>query len=111
MRENGENSSGNILLGLILGLVFGGILGLLLAPDSGEKSREKGAKALKDLTQRVREDLDNPYGVTRTTIDKARYKVQQSVDNLKRQSDAKKHAKAKAREHLDEDLEPTEANV
>ncbi|MFM7469783.1 MAG: YtxH domain-containing protein [Vampirovibrionales bacterium] len=98
MGQRQEHQSG-LVLGLVLGGLLGGLLGLLLAPDSGEKSRKKGMEGIRDLSSKIHEDLDNPYGMTRTVLDKTRFKFQQGLDHLKKQAEARKQALAKNKEY------------
>jgi gas vesicle protein len=102
MGQRQDNQSG-LVLGLVLGGLLGGLLGLLLAPDSGEKSRKKGVEGIRDLSNKIHEDLDNPYGITRTMLDKTRFKFQQGLEHLKKQAEARKQALAKNKEYNMED--------
>lgn len=55
-----SNNTGTILTTLVVGAAAGAIAGILLAPDSGEKTRKKlskQAKKLKKEARRTAEDI------------------------------------------------------
>ena len=51
-------NSDKIFVGLLTGLVTGFVAGVLLAPDKGEKTREKIAQSAKSLSYSVGETLN-----------------------------------------------------
>ena len=66
--------------GLLLGLVAGGIAGLLLAPESGEKTRDK-LKKMADKTT----DPGSEFSGSETTsemIQKTKDAIEQGLDRL-----------------------------
>jgi gas vesicle protein len=49
---------GNILLGVLAGVAVGAAIGVLLAPDKGEKTREKLAKKGEEYFDDLKESMD-----------------------------------------------------
>jgi gas vesicle protein len=80
--------------GFWTGLLLGVIGGLMFAPAEGKAFRaslKKAAKAMKN-------DLDNPYGKTRSLLDKARFRVESHIDDYRHERKARHTARAKSRE-------------
>jgi gas vesicle protein len=96
-----KNGNTNTLLALVVGALAGASIALLLAPQSGEKTRRDirrlGKKAL-DKTQSIREDLSNSIedfadGVwekVQEVLDRGREWTQKSVSDLERALEAGK---------------------
>ena len=63
----------NSLLSLLAGIAVGALAGVLLAPDKGEKTREKIAKKSSDL----KKDLEDQVEVSKNKI----YKFAESIVN------------------------------
>jgi len=53
------NNEGKVLIALAAGLAAGSLLGLLLAPDTGEKSRGKLIKNAKKLNESLKQNIDD----------------------------------------------------
>ncbi|GIW69276.1 MAG: hypothetical protein KatS3mg101_0023 [Patescibacteria group bacterium] len=93
-----HNEIGAFMKGAFWGALVGAVLGILLAPDSGEKTRkkikeksdefaEKGREALEELaekTEKIKEQIE-PYKEEAEELFKtAGEKVREETDNLKR---------------------------
>jgi gas vesicle protein len=54
MSDNGSSGVGSFLGGIALGAVVGVVVGLLLAPQSGEETREMIKNKAGDIVERVK---------------------------------------------------------
>jgi gas vesicle protein len=54
-----SNNSGKIIGALLIGAAVGGILGILFAPDEGSQTLKKITGKSDDLTDSIKEKLDN----------------------------------------------------
>ncbi|MBK8292489.1 MAG: YtxH domain-containing protein [Flammeovirgaceae bacterium] len=53
------NTAGKVMVGVLAGAAVGLLTGILLAPDSGKKTREKLIGKSKDLRNKVTDSLDD----------------------------------------------------
>lgn len=83
------SNDSKLLLGLVIGASVGAIAGLLLAPDSGEKTRKK----IKDASQTFKDDLNNKLHQVSEKLD------DETIDELKHQF---KNISGKAKEKYDD---------
>jgi len=54
-----ENSKMDAVFAFILGLVIGAAAGVLLAPNSGDKTRKKLGRWLEDTAEKAKDSLEN----------------------------------------------------
>jgi gas vesicle protein len=85
-----EENGSSALLGFLLGVAVGGTLALLLAPQSGKKTRELLKKGLDDaedkaveLARQAREKLDHGLEMGREVAGKARQRVENALHHGK----------------------------
>lgn len=78
------------LPGILLGLAAGALVGLLLAPDSGKKTRKKISSEsdsfFKDLQDQLQTGLDNIKRQYNDYVDTATTKVQDAASEAKRRT-------------------------
>ncbi len=65
--DNQRGSSTALALGILVGGVVGGSLALLLAPDSGRRTRER----LRDLVAEARDRVEGPLGEAKAALSSA----------------------------------------
>jgi gas vesicle protein len=53
------NTAGKVMVGVLAGATVGLLTGILIAPDSGKKTREKLLGKSKDLKNKVTESFDD----------------------------------------------------
>lgn len=70
------------VVGFLSGIIIGGAAALLLAPESGEKTREE----LKKRGQKLREDLEEQAKQGKEKLDDIRQKSTEKLDELKETS-------------------------
>jgi hypothetical protein len=80
--------------GFWTGLLLGVIGGLMFAPADGRTFRA----SLKKAAKAMQSDLDNPYGKTRGLWDRARFRVENRLDDYRDARRARRVARAKSRE-------------
>jgi gas vesicle protein len=85
---------GQFLLGVVVGFLSGSLIGVLLAPRSGQQSIELASR----LPQKLRSDWDNPYGKTRSLVDKGKAQLEDQWQAKQSRLRAKRLAKAKKKE-------------
>ncbi|MDQ3109133.1 MAG: YtxH domain-containing protein [Bacteroidota bacterium] len=68
-------NSGKMIGALLLGAAIGGALGILFAPDKGSETRKKIAGKTSDLTDSVKEKLDE-------VIEEAKSKFEAAKENF-----------------------------
>lgn len=86
------------LTGFLLGTLGGAVVGLLWAPKSGAELRDDVWDLASTATDKMREDIHNPYGKTRGFIDKTRYRIEDGLDRVSQSRNAQRLAEAKRRE-------------
>lgn len=85
-----ERSGGGSLGGFLLGLLLGGGLALLLAPRTGEETRQilrERGRRLKDAAEATADDLQ---GRVEEGYEKARTRVEEGIETARRTIDDKK---------------------
>lgn len=71
------NQNGKLLLGLFAGVVAGVGLGLLLAPESGDKTRKKLKKASRDLANTLVERAEEAVHLGNGKVSQLQAKLRQ----------------------------------
>lgn len=78
------------LPGILVGLAVGAVVGLLLAPESGKKTRKRISSEsdsfFKDLQDQLQTGLDNIKGQYNDYVDTAASKTQDVVKQAKRKA-------------------------
>lgn len=90
-----ENTSIGFGIGLIAGVVGGLITGVLMAPKSGEESREKLKTTVCDLAEKHSPAIQEAKKKAFESIDLLRYKLEQQYKNFNNMLKSKKMQKAK----------------
>jgi len=80
--ERRSASVAEVVLGVAVGALGGFIAGLLLAPQPGQRSRERLAENLQDLGVRAAELAENVRGNTESLIASARNHIEESFEHL-----------------------------
>lgn len=71
-----EDTSGvSFLSGLLLGMLMGASVALLLAPQSGRRTRRRLVRTVEDVTDGTRDRLDDVTGELRTAVKTSRKKL------------------------------------
>lgn len=107
--HNNTGGLGEFLLGLVAGLLTGSVLALLLSPKSGPENRQQALKLAKrlpnevqdywhDKSEALKEDWENPYGKTRSFLERQQYQLQNRLEQINAALVAKKQAKSKLKE-------------
>jgi gas vesicle protein len=97
------------LMGMTLGIIGGGLVGILLAPKPGHELREEAQAYLKELPGKVKTDIQDPEGKTRSFFSKTILNLENQVGRVNRAIRAGKMAEAKKREELDSGYSYNEA--
>lgn len=78
------------LPGILVGLAVGAVVGLLLAPESGKKTRKKISSEsdsfFKDLQDQLQTGLENIKSQYNDYVDSAESKVKDTVKQVKRRA-------------------------
>ena len=90
-----EKSSINFGLGLITGVVGGIIAGILLAPKSGEESREKLKTTVCELAEKHSPAISEAKKRAFESIDLLKYKLEKQYKKFNNMLKSKKMQKAK----------------
>lgn len=98
-RQDGDGIF-TFVAGMTVGLLGGAVAGLLLAPKSGEELRADAQTFIRNLPNRVNDELNNPNTRTREFIAKTRYNIENQVGKVKKDREADRLAKAKNAEEL-----------
>ncbi|MDX2085632.1 MAG: YtxH domain-containing protein [Candidatus Melainabacteria bacterium] len=93
-REATQDGIAEFLGGLLIGLIVGFAASILSTPQAGKDTR----RSARDLSNRVRQDIQNPYGKTRTMLDKTRYRLENKLERATQERKAAKVSLAKQRE-------------
>ncbi len=80
--ERRSASATEVILGLAVGALGGFIAGILLAPQPGNRSRERLAENLQELGVRAAELAENVRGNTESLIASARTHIEESIEHL-----------------------------
>jgi gas vesicle protein len=103
-----RSASGLEILGaMLLGAAGGFALGLLLAPQSGSRTREQLAENLGDVSLRASELAENVKGNTESLINTTRTTIEEKLNLLSEAVEAGRKAAAYKREELIEGEEPS----
>lgn len=100
MANERDDSIVSFLLGLTAGVIGGTVAGLLLAPKSGDELREDINAFVKDLPDKLDNEITNPEGNTRNLINRAKINIEARVDQVKKDREADRQQKAKMAEEL-----------
>jgi gas vesicle protein len=81
MSDNGEEKSVlvSVLAGIGIGVLVGAVAGLLLAPKSGQETRDDLSKSMTDLTDRVTELGRTISQKVSTAVDRTKAQVIQKL--------------------------------
>lgn len=77
------NSSGKIISALLLGAAVGSALGILFAPDKGSETRKKISTKGNDLTDAVKEKIQELIEEFKNETDAVQGKAKEFVSNEK----------------------------
>lgn len=77
------NSSGKIISALLLGAAIGSALGILFAPDKGSETRKKISTKGNDLTDAVKEKIQELIEEFKNETDAVQGKAKEFVSNEK----------------------------
>ncbi len=97
-----EQRSGTLelLAGLIVGALGGFAVGMLMAPQSGTRTREQLNDQMADLKVRTNEMLENVRGNTESLLASTRHTIEEKLQVLNEAMEAGKKAAAYKREEL-----------
>lgn len=97
-----QRSSGTVelLAGLIVGALGGFAVGMLMAPQSGTRTREQLNDQISDLRVRTNEMLEHVRGNTESLLASTRHTIEEKLQVLGEAMDAGKKAAAYKREEL-----------
>lgn len=98
--EQRSGGSLELLTGMILGAMGGFVVGLLMAPQSGTKTREQVSETVSDLRVRANEVLENVKGNTESLLTSTRATIDEKFNLLGEALEAGKKAAAYKREEL-----------
>ncbi|MEP6701191.1 MAG: YtxH domain-containing protein [Bacteroidota bacterium] len=80
-------SASKVLLGVVIGMAAGAAVGIMLAPDSGDKTRKKiskkGEAYVEDLKSKFNDFLDGFMSKVDSTKDEAKGMAHDMVDSAK----------------------------
>lgn len=96
-----ENSSVGFGIGLITGMVGGIIAGVLLAPKSGEASREKLKNTVCNIAQKHAPSIHDAKKRAFESLDLLRYKLERQYKKFNNMLKSKKMQKAKELESIE----------
>ncbi len=89
-----------LLTGMLLGAMGGFVVGLLMAPQSGTKTREQVTETVADLKVRANEVIENVRGNTESLLNSTRATIDEKLNLLGDALEAGKKAAAYKREEL-----------
>ena len=97
-----EQRSGTLelLAGLVVGAIGGFAIGLVMAPQSGTRTREQINDQLSDLRVRTNEVLEQVRGNTESLLSSTRRTIEDKLNLLSEAMEAGKKAAAYKREEL-----------
>ncbi|MCS6775263.1 MAG: YtxH domain-containing protein [Chloroherpetonaceae bacterium] len=88
---NHDDSERNVLVsvlaGIGIGVLVGAVAGLLLAPKSGQETRDELSKALKDLSDRVSDISHTVSQKVSTAVEKTRATMTQKLGEVPPEGD------------------------
>ncbi|MBU6429972.1 MAG: YtxH domain-containing protein [Cyanobacteria bacterium REEB65] len=100
MEQRSGSSGLELLTGMLIGGIGGFLVGLLMAPQSGTKTREQMTETIGDLRVRANEVLENVRGNTESLLSSTRATIDEKLNLLTEALDAGKKAAAYKREEL-----------
>jgi gas vesicle protein len=77
------NTAGKVMVGVLAGAAVGLLTGILLAPDSGKKTREKLIGKSKDLRDKVTDSLDDVKMAYNRKVDAFADQSKSRVESIK----------------------------
>jgi gas vesicle protein len=77
------NTAGKVMVGVLAGAAVGLLTGILLAPDSGKKTREKLIGKSKDLRNKVTDSLDDVKMAYNRKVDAFADQSKSRVESIK----------------------------
>jgi gas vesicle protein len=77
------NTAGKVMVGVLAGAAVGFLTGILLAPDSGKKTREKLIGKSKDLRNKVTDSLDDVKMAYNRKVDAFADQSKSRVESIK----------------------------
>lgn len=95
-----RTSGGELLGGLLIGALGGFILGMLVAPQSGSRTRDDLNENITDLKLRTNELMENVRGNTESLLNSTRSTIEEKLALLNDAVEAGKKAAAYKREEL-----------
>ena len=106
-----RTSGFEVLGGLVIGAAFGFVAGMILAPQSGGRTRDQLNENISDLRLRTNEMMDNLKGNTETLISSTRSTIEEKLALLNEAVEAGRKAAAYKREELIEGEEDSAPSV
>lgn len=89
-----------VLGGLVVGAAFGFVAGMILAPQSGGRTRDQLNENLSDIRLRTNEMMDNLKGNTESLITSTRSTIEEKLTLLNEAVEAGRKAAAYKRDEL-----------
>lgn len=77
------NTTGKVLVGVLAGAAAGLLTGILMAPDSGKRTREKLLGKTKDLKNKTHDTLDDAKRTYNKKVETFAGEGKSSIDYLK----------------------------
>lgn len=77
------NTAGKVMVGVLAGATVGLLTGILIAPDSGKKTREKLMGKSKDLKNKVTDSIDEVKRAYNKKVEAFAGEGKSSIDYLK----------------------------
>lgn len=100
-----ENEGISFGLGILLGITAGVAAGILLAPSTGEQSREKVKKAIEDYKHSLPDDMDYAKKTGLESLEKLKLSVEGQIQKVNDHIKANKLASAKKKEDAESGFE------
>lgn len=85
--DSEKNVLVSVLAGIGIGVLVGAVAGLLLAPKSGQETRDELSKALKDLSDRVSDISHTVSQKVGTAVEKTRASMTQKLGEVPPEGD------------------------
>lgn len=89
-----------VLGGLVIGAAVGFVAGMILAPQSGGRTRDQLGENLSDIRLRTNELMDNLKGNTESLLTSTRSTIEEKLNLLNEAVEAGRKAAAYKREEL-----------
>ena len=77
------NTAGKVMVGVLAGAAVGLLTGILLAPDSGKRTREKLVGKSKDLRNKVTDSLDDVKMAYNRKVDVFANQSKSGIESIK----------------------------